>query len=568
MFEAFPSPTDSPSYKLLKASFDKVLESQRPDQIALIPYDTSLPDEPAKMRYWSATHTPLFDTDGHFFGILQHTVDITELQELRAEYDARQSAAQAGLLGRARAVQNENLALAVEADRLRSLFVQAPSFMAVLRGPEHIFEMTNDAYMRLVGADRPLIGRRLAEALPEVVDQGFEALLEQVRQTGEPYIGRGVQIALAKHADGELEQAYLDFIYAPLRDADGAVTGVFVQGHDITEQKLAEQALTRQSEMLQLAQEAGGVGTFEWDLEKDLLYGSPQFWRLYGVEPRIEPMAVEHFEQLVHPEDRPRLASQNRDQLVEGPQKAEYRVLTNSGVRWIGRQARVHVDDSGRAVRVFGAAHDLTERKAFEERLEIIAGESAHRVKNMLTMVQAIVSQTLRGATDMASARVTINDRLAALGQAQDSLGQTSAKSADLEDVVKKALALHSDTFGRLEISGDPVRVSAEAVLGLGLMLHELATNAVKYGALSAPDGRVAVAWKHQSDGKVVLTWLESGGPAVQPPQRVGFGSRLIERGLNRTEGQSVDLEYAETGVVCTIKLNPVDDMPSPAHPG
>jgi len=553
LFEAFPSDPDSAAGRLLRNSLAKVIATQRADHIALIPYDTSRPGEPAAMRYWSATHTPIFDEAGAMKFVLQHTTDVTELETLR--HGGGVSAQDhLGLLGRAAAVQAENAALSGQATRLRALFEQAPSFMALLSGHDHVFELANPAYSKLIGNRRDVIGKPVAEAMPEVVEQGLVELLDSVYRSGEPFVGRGVPILLEQSPGAPPEQVFLDFIYQPMRDAGGSVVGIFVQGHDITEQKTAEAQLARQGEFLRLAQEAGGVGTFEWDLTTDVVTSSPAFRALYGLNPD-EDVPASRFSEIVHPDDRDRLATSQRQSLEQGLKATEYRVITPTGIRWIGRQGTLIIGPDGKPERVLGAAYDLTERKEAEAQMAMLAQESAHRNKNMLAMVQAIATQTMRNSSTLVEARDAIGARLVALGQAQDVLTHGSGSAAGIGDVVVAATRLHSETFGRIHIDGPNELLEPKAVLGLGLMLHELGTNALKYGALSVPEGRVEITWT--SDGKVIdWNWREIGGPPVVPPERKGFGSRLIERGLSSNLGGDVSLTYAPDGLVCRAQIN------------
>ena len=557
IFDAFPSDPDSPAGRMLRNSLAKVLAEAKSDELALIPYDTSRPDEPAAVRYWSATHTPIFDAEGQVAFILQHTTDITDVERLRSGALGAQGAQeQAGFLGRVAAVQAENLVLAAQSEQLQRLFEQAPSFMAVLEGPEHRFALANAAYGQIVG-HRELLGRTVAEALPEVVEQGFIQLLDNVRNSGEPFIGRGMPIMLQQEAGAAPQQAYLDFVYQPIRDVDGKVAGIFVQGHDITDQKTAEAELARQSEVLRLAQEAGGVGTFDWDFKAGVVSLSPTFAELYGFPPGTEAVPVTRFAEIVHPEDADRLATASR-QLQAGVQQTEYRVITPQGVRWIGRRGSMMLDADGQPLRMVGAAYDLTDRKANETQLALLAQESAHRIKNMLAMVQAIASQTMRNAQSMPEARDAIGARLVALGQAQDLLHGDNTDAAGLRDVVLAATRLHGETASLFTVDGPNVLLSAKAVLGLGLMLHELGTNALKYGALSAPGGRVEISWvEHQGDDEHYVDWVwrEVGGPPVVAPSRLGFGSRLITRGLAANLGNAVELDYGPDGVVCSARI-------------
>ena len=231
VLEAFPNDPDDPANeraRQLRESFDRVLASGEADVLAFLPYRVG-----GEERFWSATHTPIFDERGEVAFILQHTVDITELHRLR------HSETEAGVLQRAQQVQEVSWLLDAERRHLRRLFEQAPGFIAFLRGAEHVFELANDAYTQLVG-DRDIIGKPVREAVPEVAEQGFIDLLDNVYRSGAPFVGRGARVLLQRQPGGPLEQRYLDFVFQPIVDSRGTVTGIFVQGHDITEQRELE----------------------------------------------------------------------------------------------------------------------------------------------------------------------------------------------------------------------------------------------------------------------------------------------------------------------------------------
>ncbi|AKF07443.1 PAS domain-containing protein [Sandaracinus amylolyticus] len=266
VFDLFPNVPDDPndaSRQRLRRSLEKAVRTGETDVLAFLPYrvPTLTPSGPVvEQRFWSATHTPLKDARGQVAYVLQHTVDVTELHRLRevaarAEGAAGSSAArddsgvaEAGVLARARRVEHENQLLDDERRRLLHLFDQAPSFMAFLRGERHVFDMANDAYRSLVGG-RDVVGRTVAEALPEVVEQGFIGLLDGVYRDGRPWIGRSVRVEL--DFGGAREDRYIDFIYQPIRNRAGEVEGIFVQGHDITEQKKAESIIREMNERLE-----------------------------------------------------------------------------------------------------------------------------------------------------------------------------------------------------------------------------------------------------------------------------------------------------------------------------
>lgn len=261
VFELFPNDPSDPNNEsalMLRRSFERVLETGKADVLALLPYrvPTALEDGSVELRerYWSATHTPILNDEGKVTFIFQHTVDITELHRLREEHERAAShpedALEADVLRRAKALQELNFELDRERGRLLELFQQAPIFMTATYGPEHTFGIANEAYLQLVG-HRALLGRTVREAIPEAEEQGFLALLDRVYQTGEPFIGRDVHIQL-QHAPGDpWVHRYVDFVYQPLRDGAGAINGIFITGHDVTDKQLAQQALRELNEELE-----------------------------------------------------------------------------------------------------------------------------------------------------------------------------------------------------------------------------------------------------------------------------------------------------------------------------
>jgi two-component sensor histidine kinase len=220
-------------------------------------------------------------------------------------------------------------------------------------------------------------------------------------------------------------------------------------------------------------------------------------------------------------------------------------------------------DGARRPERVVGAVHDITDRKQFEARLETLAQESAHRVKNLLAIVQAIVSQTLRRATDMAAAADTIRQRLMAIGVTQTALIAGTPTSSDLETLVRSAMDLHAPAPGRVRISGPGIRLDTKTALGLTLVLHELGTNAVKYGALSNDAGRIDIAWTAGDDGIADFVWREAGGPRVAAPVRQGFGSALIQKSLPPVGSDTATIDYEPSGVVFRARLTVASDPPA-----
>ena len=198
---------------------------------------------------------------------------------------------------------------------------------------------------------------------------------------------------------------------------------------------------------------------------------------------------------------------------------------------------------------------DITERKTADARQRLLVNELNHRVKNSLATVQAIAAQSLRGAEVSPAARERFMARLMALARANDVLVAETWAGASLATVAAEMANPHGDDE-RFTIEGPEAHLSPQAAVAMALGLHELATNAAKYGALSTPEGRVSLTWTVEGNGdarRLRLTWRESGGPAVEPPKRPGFGSRLIQRGLAAALKAEVRLDYEPTGVVLTL---------------
>jgi len=201
---------------------------------------------------------------------------------------------------------------------------------------------------------------------------------------------------------------------------------------------------------------------------------------------------------------------------------------------------------------------EIEERERAQQRQQLLIHELNHRVKNILAMVQAICAQTLSNAATPEGAQQALDQRLQALARAHDVLTRESWHGAELTDIIAGAVAPYEASPGlRIRTSGQPVRLEPKAAVTLALVLHELATNAVKYGALSAEEGWVSLDWSVTPDPDgldLQLTWAEHGGPPVQPPRRRGFGVRLIARSLAAEQG-AAELIYAPEGVRCRMAL-------------
>jgi PAS domain S-box-containing protein len=222
-------------------------------------------------------------------------------------------------------------------------------------------------------------------------------------------------------------------------------------------------------------------------------------------------------------------------------------------------------DENAKVIGTIIEVRDIAEQKAAERRKELLVNELNHRVKNTLATVQSIAAQTFRASGADTLSRQLFDSRLMALSKTHDLLTRQNWEGADLADIVPQAVApLSGHAAGRFTIEGPSVVLSPNMALSISMTLHELATNAVKYGALSNDEGHVAITWtvsSHPDAPRLRMRWMEWGGQTVAPPTRQGFGSRMIERGLAQDLGGTVELTFAPTGAACTI------EAPLPAPP-
>lgn len=237
LFDMFPN--EGEGGRRLKASFDEVLKSGAPDTIAFIPYEIPRPAAAGggfEQRYWTATHTPVKNLEGEVEFIIQNTIDVTEIVRLKeaSSVPFRTVPSELALLKHAQDVEEAYQTSVSQAEEFRGLFRQAPGMIAVLQGADHVFTFVNDTYSRFIGG-RDTIGRPVRAVIPEIEGQGFFEMLDEVYSKGRSFSGEGVRIMIRSQEQEEPTESFIDFSFNPIRDCDGAATGVFVQGFDRTE---------------------------------------------------------------------------------------------------------------------------------------------------------------------------------------------------------------------------------------------------------------------------------------------------------------------------------------------
>jgi two-component sensor histidine kinase len=307
--------------------------------------------------------------------------------------------------------------------------------------------------------------------------------------------------------------------------------------------------------------EAASVALWSWHVQDDSFAMDAAAFGLWGMEVRPS-VTFEDLSERIHPKDRDRVrAAFAATRAVIGPYEIDFRILAHDDVRWIS--ARGQGDDLGMTSRsMFGIFIDVTGRKQAEEGHELLAGEMSHRVKNLLAIASAltaITSRSVETTTDMAR---ELTQRLTALGRAHDlvrPLPGEEGKAALLGDLLSVLLAPYDDLgafSGRIRVSVPRMGVGERSANTLALVIHELATNSLKYGALSAEAGLLDVSCSAH-EPELVIAWTEQGGPPVTPPTGPGgFGSQMVSRAMARQLDGSIERDWTPQGLVVRLRMN------------
>ena len=393
-----------------------------------------------------------------------------------------------------------------------------------------------------------------------------ERPVAQVLKTG---VGvRDLELIVERHDGSRIRVlAHIE----PLFDDNGRIVGAVNCMQDITASRRVEDAWRESEQRLAATYAHAAIGITEVDEEGRVLRANEATCAITGYS-REELLNSSIFA-ITHPDDREWDRDNYREQ-AKGKgvgYLVEKRLIRKDGrVIWIDVRSSTVRDATGRFLYGIRVLHDISERKQAEMHQKLLLDELNHRVKNTLATVQSLATQTLRSAASPEDFRRTFEARIVALSRTHDLLTTRNWQGADLEDVVIQQLGPFASQPGRLAVEGDSVALAPRAALTLSMVLHELATNAAKYGALSAPEGRLQVRWTvgrrdadaGQAADRVTLTWQESGGPPVVPPERRGFGSRLIERSTSELDGEG-QLVFDPAGLRywITIPLNPSNTL-------
>lgn len=311
---------------------------------------------------------------------------------------------------------------------------------------------------------------------------------------------------------------------------------------------------------LRAAVDAAGVALWSWNIDSNNLAMDPHGYVLWDV-PLGQKLTFERLSEKIHPADRDRVREAfSATKAVEGSYEIDFRTVVGDEVRWIS--ARGHGGETGIVRRTMtGIFIDISGRKHAEEGNELLAGEMSHRVKNLLAIAAALTKITSRSSSSTEDMSKQLMHRLTALGRAHDlvrPLPGNQGKAALLGDLCAVLLSPYDEDgafAGRIRVAVPRMGIGEVAASGLALVVHELATNSLKYGALSADTGTLDISGSREGDG-VCIVWKEHGGPTVSaPPEGDGYGSKLIRQTMEAQLGGSISYDWLADGLIVSLSV-------------
>ena len=329
---------------------------------------------------------------------------------------------------------------------------------------------------------------------------------------------------------------------------------------DISERKKAELALAERNIQLALAGKAGLVGSYAYDTDTEIMQISEGYAAIHGFSEGTAEIGRSECLAGVHADDIGRVNQFRSEAFREHrlEYNVEYRIIRAGEVRWVETRCFISYNGEGRPQRVVGVSIDITERKRVEEQQRTLLAELDHRVKNALATVSAVVSHTRQGSRSVADFVAALNGRIRSMATSHELLSSRRWHGVSLTELVRRELAPYA-TRNNTEINGPGISLKPEAGQAMGMVLHELATNAAKYGALSIKNGRVSIRWDRHLNGHprshLVFEWQEIGGPPVVTLGKSSYGTSTIRDLIPYEFGGTVDLVLALEGVRCRLEL-------------
>lgn len=468
-------------------------------------------------------------------------VDVTYAPELDGD---------AGVIGYFALVEDVSEEVALDA-RLRASearyrrLAEATREGVVIHDGERIRD-ANTVFANMVGLDEPqmVVGRRLADFLPDI-EIGADAPGEDT----EFHSPRETQM---RRLDGAA--LTVDYVGKWI-EVDGRLMRL-KSVRDLTGLRRTEKALSESEARFRLVAEQAPVMLWMSDAEARCLYINQALRDFWGVAE--EDTLAFDWSNTLHPEDKPDLLEKLTAAMTRrGRLESEARFQRDDGAwRLLHTIAAPRFGPDGEFLGMIGVNADVTERKQAERRLHLLVSELNHRVKNMLAIVQSLAHQSFAGDAPKHEQTEAFRTRLSALAAAHNLLTQASWEQTSLAEIAEATIAalfVHAD---RVSIHGPKVLLPPKKAVTLAMALHELSTNALKYGALSTEQGRVALSWAWRPETReLTLEWRERGGPPIkEPPSRKGFGSSMIEQALAQELDGDVRMNFQRAGLVCTVK--------------
>jgi PAS domain S-box-containing protein len=328
---------------------------------------------------------------------------------------------------------------------------------------------------------------------------------------------------------------------------------------DVTERKQAELALAERNMQFALAGKAARVGSYAYDVDTDTMQVDEGYAALHRL-PGTSTTRSE-WKTRAHPEDLDRLETVRSEAFRQHRSEygIEYRIVRPGGeVRWIESRSFMSYNNDGHPQRVVGVNIDITERKQVEEQQRRLVAELDHRVKNVLSTVQAVAAHTMDASSSMEHFVAALDGRIRSLGSTHELLSDRKWQGIPLKELVQRELAPYA-TASNADIDGPEVMLSAEAGQTMGMVLHELVTNAAKYGALSAPSGRVSIRWRLPLNGsaseRLVFKWQETGGPRILSPSKSSYGMNVVREIIPFELGGTVEYVLSPEGARCQLDI-------------
>jgi PAS domain S-box-containing protein len=509
----------------------KVVETGQP--ILNLEVETETAAQPGVMRSFRANWSPVLGDDGKVVAV-----------NIVAEETTAQKRA-------AKALQ------ASEATVRNVLNAMGDAFVVLDRS----FRITllNSEAARISGrTSDEMVKRSFWEVWPAALGGPLEALLRQVMAEKMPAM-------IEHHYISAALDIWLDLSAYPTSD------GIAVFYRDISARKEAEDQVVRSESRLATALRAGKLGVFEFTYRPQTHY----FWdstvrQIWGLGEDEEVTDATYWQSL-HPDDAPKIVAIGEQIAATGEPgriDIEYRIIrwSDRAVRWVSIALDI-VSDADGPYKMIGTAQDITERKAAEEHAQLLMREINHRSKNLLAVVQAIAQQMARNS-DLETFPQRFAERLAGLASSQDLLVKNYWKGVPLRELIASQLSHYKHLLGsRIRLAGDDLRIAPGAAQNLGMALHELGTNAAKYGALSGDTGEVVIAWdlaRQDGEADFVLCWTEQGGPAVTPPAHKGLGSFIVTRLFKHALSGDVTQDFAPGGVRWSIRAPAASVLETP----